>query len=41
MTEFYLDDYLMQCHCLPDLGTGRINTIGNANVTNVRGWYCD
>ncbi len=41
ITEFYLNDYLMQCYCLPEYGTGRIGIIGHRDaLSNLRAWYC-
>jgi hypothetical protein len=40
LTEFYINDYLMQCHCLPETGTGRLGVIGNAKLHQVEAWYC-
>ena len=41
ITEFYLNDYLMQCYCLPEQGTGRIGFIGPAHYfRNIKAWYC-
>lgn len=41
ITEFYLDDFLMHCYCLPELGTGRISLIGSDNgFRALRAWYC-
>jgi hypothetical protein len=41
ITEFYLDDHLMQCYCLPEQGTGRISVIGSAaNLRQLAAWYC-
>ena len=40
ITEFYLDDYLMQCYCLPEKGTGRLGLIGPADVfRELTAWY--
>ncbi len=40
ITEFYLNDYLMQCYCLPEHGTGRIGLIGSSdNYCSLRAWY--
>lgn len=41
VTEFYLNDYLMQCYCLPERGTGRINVIGSFDsFDHIEAWYC-
>ena len=41
ITEFFLNDYLMQCYCLPELGTGRLDLIGSSErFGNFKGWYC-
>ena len=41
LTEFYLNDYLMHCYCLPARGTGRIDLIGPAaDFHDVQAWYC-
>jgi hypothetical protein len=41
MTEFYLNDYLMQCYCLPKQGTGRIGLFGpGQKFHDLRAWYC-
>ena len=41
LTEFYLNDYLMQCYSLPARGTGRIYVIGPAdNLRQLKAWYC-
>jgi hypothetical protein len=40
ITEFYLNDYLMQCFCLPEPGTGRISLIGpGEQFYEIRAWY--
>ena len=42
ITEFYIDDYLMQCYCLPDLGLGRIGLIGKLQgFHGLKAWYCE
>lgn len=41
ITEFYLNDYLMQCFSLPEGSTGRIGFVGLANkLKKLRAWYC-
>jgi hypothetical protein len=41
ITEFYLNDVLMQCYCLPERGTGRIGLIGSAHdFYDLQAWYC-
>jgi len=41
LTEFYLNDYLMQCYSLPEQGTGRIGLIGSAHdFGKLKAWYC-
>jgi len=41
ITEFYLNNYLMQCYCLPEQGTGRIGLIGAArDFQELNAWYC-
>jgi len=41
LTEFYLNDYLMQCYSLPEQGTGRIGFIGSAHdFSKLKAWYC-
>lgn len=41
ITEFYLNDYLMQCYCLPERGTGRIGVIGPTHgFDKLKAWYC-
>ena len=41
ITEFYLNDYLMQCYSLPEQGTGRLGLIGPTNdFRELRAWYC-
>jgi hypothetical protein len=41
MTEFYLNDVLMQCYCLPKCGTGRIGLLGSStNFSRLAAWYC-
>jgi len=41
LTEFYLDDFLMQCYCLPDIGTGRLGVIGwMDSFQKMNAWYC-
>jgi len=41
ITEFYLNDYLMQCYCLPEQGTGRIGLIGLTHDfrKSLSAWY--
>jgi hypothetical protein len=42
ITEFYLDDYLMQCYSLPEPGTGRVDLIGPASrFRDLTAWYCE
>lgn len=42
VTEFYLNDYLMQCYSLPERGTGRIGLIGRReSFSALNGWYCE
>lgn len=41
MTEFYLNDVLMQCYCLPEQGTGHIGFLGSPkNFSQLAAWYC-
>jgi len=41
MTEFYLNDALMQCYCLPEHGTGRLGVLGAPNnFSQLAAWYC-
>ena len=41
LTEFYLNDYLMQCYSLPEQGTGRIGLIGpETDFSELKAWYC-
>jgi hypothetical protein len=41
ITELYLNDYLMQCYSLPELGTGRISELGPAgSFSGLNAWYC-
>jgi hypothetical protein len=41
ITEFYLDDYLMQCYSLPERGTGRIGVLGAADrFSQMQAWHC-
>lgn len=41
LTEFYLNDYLMQNYSLPEMGTGRIGLIGfENNFGKLKAWYC-
>lgn len=40
LTEFYLNDYLMQCYCLPDESSERIGLIGSAEkFSELKAWY--
>lgn len=40
ITEFYLDDYLMQCYCLPERGTGCIGLISSPDgFCKLKAWY--
>lgn len=39
ITEFYIDDYLMQCFCLPSSWTGRIGVLGPAeHAGKLKAW---
>jgi len=41
MTEFYLNDVLMQCYCLPEQGAGHIGFLGSPkNFSELAAWYC-
>ena len=41
LTEFYLNDYLMQCYSPPEVGTGRVGLIGPATgFRELSAWYC-
>lgn len=41
ITEFYLDDFLMPCYCLPELGSGRLALLGDAaTYRDLRAWNC-
>lgn len=41
LTEFYLNDYLMQCYSLPEPGTGRVAFIGpTSDFRELKAWYC-
>ena len=41
MTEFYLNDYLMQIYSPPEFGTGRIGLMGPVEkFSDLRAWYC-
>ena len=41
LTEFYLNDYLMQCYSLPEQSTGGLAFIGSAHhFENLKAWYC-
>jgi len=41
ITEFYLNDYLMQCYSLPEQGTGHIGLIGPPrDFSKLKAWYC-
>jgi len=41
LTEFYLNDYLMQCYSLPEQGTGHIGLIGPPHdFSKLKAWYC-
>jgi hypothetical protein len=39
ITEFYLDDYLMQCYSLPEVGTGTIRPIGSTVLEYLAAWH--
>lgn len=40
ITEFYLNDYLMQCYCLPEHGTGRVDLVGSHDdFRELQAWY--
>ena len=40
LTEFYVNDVLMQCYCLPEQGTGRLGLIGShENFKELTAWY--
>jgi hypothetical protein len=41
ITEFYLDDFLMQCYCLPESGSGRVGLLGDAaGYRELKAWNC-
>jgi len=41
LTEFYLNDYLMQCYSTSEPGTGRIGFIGSeSDFDELKAWYC-
>lgn len=41
ITEFYLDDYLMQCYSLPERGTGRVGVLGSVDrFSQMQAWHC-
>jgi hypothetical protein len=41
ITEFYLNDYLMQCYCLPERGTGRVGVVGSPDdFCKIEAYYC-
>ena len=41
ITEFYLDDFLMQCYCLPESALGGVGLLGDAaSYRELKAWNC-